>query len=526
MEFIKKTGAGILLAVLAVFISLSFLNRYSVADSTLEKLKAKIKPEHQEMLFTELSGLKGKEMSKGELFGEMQGVWKRVGEKIEANNHATPDKKINPVSEFKDYNFYITKYSGTGFATENKSSLFWLLFFGTILGGMMYILPMFLDGLPGIKHNGIYHSKWLSRGIPGIILGTILILFYIVLYFYPKYITEQIALFDTLKSLWVQNGEGDRWFMYGILYCLAVTIMGIRMFAKYRHNRYQQIRTASVIFFQLGFAFMIPEILAYLNEPYIQFHVAWPLDYSFFYEYRLYSFTGKADWGYTGGSMTFFGVRTGLIFLIWGLLLSFVAVPAMTWKYGKRWYCSWVCGCGGLAETLGDPFRQQSDKSLKAWKIERYLIYGVLVFAVLMTIAVLITFFTGGFGFSYNLREWYGFLIGSIFSGVIGTGFYPLMGNRMWCRFGCPLAAIMGIIQRFKSRFRITTNGGQCISCGNCSTYCEMGIDVRAYAQRGENIVRASCVGCGVCASVCPRGVLRLENGDDDFDRIRFEVNQ
>jgi polyferredoxin len=99
------------------------------------------------------------------------------------------------------------------------------------------------------------------------------------------------------------------------------------------------------------------------------------------------------------------------------------------------------------------------------------------------------------------------------FSGVIGVGFYPLMGSRVWCRFGCPQAAILGILQRFFSRFRITTNGGQCISCGNCSTYCEMGIDVRAYAQKGENIVRASCVGCGICAAVCPRGVLKLENG-------------
>jgi len=40
-----------------------------------------------------------------------------------------------------------------------------------------------------------------------------------------------------------------------------------------------------------------------------------------------------------------------------------------------------------------------------------------------------------------------------------------------------------------------------------------MGIDVRAYAQRGQNIVRSSCVGCGICATVCPRGVLKLENG-------------
>jgi len=91
----------------------------------------------------------------------------------------------------------------------------------------------------------------------------------------------------------------------------------------------------------------------------------------------------------------------------------------------------------------------------------------------------------------------------------------------VWCRYGCPMAAILGIQQKLFSRFRITTNGGQCISCGNCSTYCEMGIDVRAYAQKGENIVRASCVGCGVCSAVCPRGVLKLEGSAFDIsDRV------
>ena len=43
-----------------------------------------------------------------------------------------------------------------------------------------------------------------------------------------------------------------------------------------------------------------------------------------------------------------------------------------------------------------------------------------------------------------------------------------------------------------------------------------MGIDVRAYAQKGQNIVRASCVGCGICAAVCPRGVLKLENAPEE----------
>ena len=103
-------------------------------------------------------------------------------------------------------------------------------------------------------------------------------------------------------------------------------------------------------------------------------------------------------------------------------------------------------------------------------------------------------------------------------------GFYPLLGTRAWCRFGCPMAAILGIIQKFKSRFRITTNGAQCISCGNCSTYCEMGIDVRAYAQRGQDIVRASCVGCGMCSAVCPRGVLQLENGPTE-NREEYQMD-
>jgi hypothetical protein len=36
------------------------------------------------------------------------------------------------------------------------------------------------------------------------------------------------------------------------------------------------------------------------------------------------------------------------------------------------------------------------------------------------------------------LREWYGFAIGAAFSGVVGVGFYPIMGNRV----GVVLAAI------------------------------------------------------------------------------------
>jgi len=305
-----------------------------------------------------------------------------------------------------------------------------------------------------------------------------------------------IKLFDPL-SVFLKKQPASQWFVYGALYTLAILIFGIKFMLKYRHNRYQQFRTLSVMFFQLGFAFLIPEILMRLNYPYNNFMNMWPLNYYFFDDWNIAAMTSSG--------------KVGMFMLVWGLLMIVVISPVLTYFYGKRWYCSWVCGCGGLAETAGDPFRHLSDKSLKAWKIERWMIHSVLVFAIVMT--VLLFFFN-----SETLRSWYGFAIGSIFSGVIGVGFYPIMGSRVWCRFGCPMAAILGLQQRFFSRFRITTNGGQCISCGNCSTYCEMGIDVRAYAQKGQNIVRASCVGCGICAAVCPRGVLRLENSAIDIN--------
>ncbi|CAH0994764.1 hypothetical protein EMA8858_00876 [Emticicia aquatica] len=402
---------------------------------------------------------------------------------------------------FEDTILAIVKDSANGYLVENKEIMFLLTFGLAILGAFLLIIPE-VRKLAGIKNNGIYFNPAMNRKWLGVLIGTFLILFYVALYFKPQYIANWIMIVDPVSRL-INGGEASRWFMYGFLYTISVLIMGIRFIIKYRHSKYQVIRTLSIMFFQTCIAFILPEIMSNLNLPSADLKNMWPLDYSFFFNYRL-------DKLIAGGTF-------GIFLLVWGIVLFVVGVPVMVYFFGKRWYCSWVCGCGGLAETLGDPFRQLSDKSLKAWKIERYLIHGVLAFAIIMTIGVLYTYFTGNYnllGFipTESLKSTYGFLIGSIFSGVVGTGFYPLMGNRVWCRFGCPLAAYLGIIQRFKSKFRITTNGGQCISCGNCSTHCEMGIDVRAYAQKGQDIVRSSCVGCGVCSAVCPRGVLNLEN--------------
>ena len=488
----KKTGILFLLASLFFWISVLFLNRFQLTELIL---KEKVKPEHQEALMNQLLPLTEDTLSVFALSSRIKSSVNQINQSLEKEGRG--NEKI-----FEAYEVSLTKASGIGLVSRHRTALFYLIFGLLLSGSLLYILPGIL-AMPGIKNDGIFHHPGTSAKWLGILLGGLLIAFYILLYFFPQFIANWIILFDPLS--YVLNGnEATQWFVYGFLYTVAVLVMGVRMLIKYRHSKYQLMRTGSVMFFQLIFAFLIPEILIRLNMPSADLKNMWPLDYSFFFDYRI-------DQKIQGGSF-------GIFLFVWGIALFSLGVPILTYFFGKRWYCSWVCGCGGLAETLGDPFRQLSDKSLKAWKIERWLIHGVLVFAVVMTSGVLYTYFTGQsalFGVldTGTLRYYYGFAIGSIFAGVVGTGFYPLMGNRVWCRFGCPLAAYLGLIQRFKSRFRITTNGGQCISCGNCSTYCEQGIDVRWYAQRGQDIVRSSCVGCGICSAVCPRGVLNLENG-------------
>ena len=435
-----------------------------------------------------------------------------------------------------------------------------------------------------VKNEGVWFKSLSNRGVVGWILALFLTIGYITLYFFPAWLglgakgmpnTGFIAWFDPI-SRFFNGSAASQWFVYGFLYTLIILIMGVKFIIKYKNNNYQIIRTISLLFFQLCFAFIIPEIMASLNQPAMDLKNMWPLNYYFFFDWNIKKLLSS---GYFG-----------LFLMVWGIALTFIISPVLTYFYGKRWYCSWVCGCGGLAETAGDPFRHLSDNSETAWKWERRIIYPVLFLVCLMTLTILDSFFRKNpetywitfshfkviillllagiialgiwqkgwlkgvskwskigfislgiilfiaiaFSWSYQkpvllinalkLREWYGFYVGAIFSGIIGVGFYPLMGSRVWCRFGCPMAAILGIQQRFFSRFRITVNGGQCISCGNCSTYCEMGIDVRAYAQKGENIVRASCVGCGICAEVCPRGVLKLENGPLSLEdgKIKF----
>ncbi len=503
MKVLQKIGLLTFLSSLFIFISLLFMGKYEVPNKNFQEFISN-KGIKSELFINQMT-----EKVVDKTFNNSYSFSNEIISILNnANNHHKHNNEWDKVIWDKPHSFsyQLAKEIGTGKVKENKVLFWWLTFGLGIIGSLLFIIPnVVLLGPKGIKNNGIYLSSATNRGWIGWLVFIFLASFYLLLYFRPDYIVNWTYIVDPISES-LSGNLASQWFLYGFLYCIVMTVMAIRMYIKYRHNKYQILRTTSVLFFQIVFAFLIPEILVRFERPWYDFKNAFPLDYDFFFSWNLDQLIASGGFG--------------LFILIWGIVLTLIIVPIMVYFFGKRWYCSWVCGCGGLAETLGDPYRQLSNKSLKAWKLERWLVHGVLVFALVMTGFTLYAYFTGNESVlgikTQTIQDIYGFLIGSIFAGVIGTGFYPIFGNRVWCRFGCPLAAYMGIVQRFKSRFRITTNGGQCISCGNCSTYCEQGIDVRAYAQKGENIIRASCVGCGICSAVCPRGVLKLENGPEN----------
>jgi len=61
---------------------------------------------------------------------------------------------------------------------------------------------------------------------------------------------------------------------------------------------------------------------------------------------------------------------------------------------------------------------------------------------------------------------------------------------------------------------QVVPDSSRCVQCGICSYNCPIGIDVRAYAWRGESIKHSECLTCGECVNRCPRGVLRFRKTD------------
>ncbi|OQX84532.1 MAG: hypothetical protein B6D63_04295, partial [Candidatus Latescibacteria bacterium 4484_7] len=221
-----------------------------------------------------------------------------------------------------------------------------------------------------------------------------------------------------------------------------------------------------------------------------------------------------------------------------------------------RFFCGWVCPLGTLNTIIGY-FRM---KALSPGKNEgrypslRPIKYYILVFVIVAAIfgwnssgffdpisltirsltigynpvAIKITasilqgiYNTGIPGLSRAADTAYTALSGSllafeqpvfrqtIFIGMIFTAILllNLVAPRFWCRYLCPLGALLGLLGRWQIGARVVLDEEKCISCRKCVVSCQGDASPFPAGAWGS----MECLTCQNCKDVCPVGAIEIK---------------
>jgi polyferredoxin/Pyruvate/2-oxoacid:ferredoxin oxidoreductase delta subunit len=211
-----------------------------------------------------------------------------------------------------------------------------------------------------------------------------------------------------------------------------------------------------------------------------------------------------------------------------------------------RVFCGWVCPMGTLNNLVGSLKRRRLlAPSVNWYRIKYYILFFLLVSSVftmqlagiLDPLSLLIRSLSVGIfpAFNYGVRAFFdavyagdpkgivdiseavysvlrktvlsfqqpfyqqGAFIGFLFLMVLGLN---LIKERFWCRYLCPLGALLGILSRFSLLRRSVSEG--CTSCGACDSVCQGG----ASPDKKDDWRDTECLYCLNCDDVCPQNAV------------------
>lgn len=294
---------------------------------------------------------------------------------------------------------------------------------------------------------------------------------------------------------WLNSIGADPSLLYGILYTGLLSVFGLRAMRKYKDDSYQQKRYRSLIASQWLIYFLLPWVLFYAG--YSEWWRTWAV--SLTYPLGYYGLFEPASKLFSGTVFPW-AIATLVAFLI--------VMPIVSIYHGKR-FCAWVCPCGGIADTVGDAWRH---KAPRGGLIRRFESFETVILVVTLLASVFIISDYRGFLDPKRVSSAYKLIVDFGLASVVAIALYPFTGSRIWCRFFCPLAKWMELWSRWTGGKLAIIPNDECISCGECTRYCQMGIDVRAFAQREEPLSNKTteCIFCGICVTVCPVDVLHV----------------
>jgi polyferredoxin len=90
-----------------------------------------------------------------------------------------------------------------------------------------------------------------------------------------------------------------------------------------------------------------------------------------------------------------------------------------------------------------------------------------------------------------------------------------LRDNRAFCKYACPIAALMKTTSRFSLLKVSGDRDAPCETCNVCVEMCPMNIDIPKYIKAGKRVLSTECTLCQTCINLCPDDALRLSFGLD-----------
>lgn len=190
----------------------------------------------------------------------------------------------------------------------------------------------------------------------------------------------------------------------------------------------------------------------------------------------------------------------------------------VTTAFLGRFFCGYLCAFGTFQEVLHFFSKQ--------WKIPRPKlsartehILKSLKYAILAATAVFIWILQVPVD-SSSWSPWgvFGVLVSGNYQAIpallLTPGFLLFVGimagalfiPRFFCRYLCPLGAMLALTSRFRP-YRIRRQPETCTHCGICVRTCSMGISIPA-----KNSVKSGeCIQCMECLPVCPPASLSIE---------------
>ena len=249
----------------------------------------------------------------------------------------------------------------------------------------------------------------------------------------------------------------------------------------------------------------------------------------------------------------FFDIDPLVLLTVWlgghaaatALLFSLITV-AVTLVFG-RWFCGWVCPFGALNNLVsswrGATAKQKIETGgYTGWQHAKYyVLLAVLLAAIVganlagwidpfsffyrsMTLAIFPAVNAGLQHFFDLIYRWspglaavttepiyrllrhyfltlgqphyfWSMIFGVLFGGVIALNFYRA---RFWCKYICPLGALLGFIGK-NPVLRLKTDPALCNNCQICVSDCQ-----GAAKTGGETWKPSECMYCWSCQSNCP----------------------